>query len=193
MMLLSERRSEFQQIRARAIRERQRCQTEQNQHRAKWCPLLASDTIQDRLRAYRTASRIPKGRRAFVRDSNTAPKTPAVMQALRTVVLLAAFMPAAAFLSPTPSPRNFLAPVSAKKSKKAPAASGGFGAAAPSTPKKKKKMEDDEPGLARPWDTPDDEGEETRAQKRGSKKLGKRGAGAAPQPSGGMSAGVKLN
>jgi len=112
------------------------------------------------------------------------------MQALRTVVLLAALMPATAFLSPTPSPRRFLA-VSAKKK---PAAAGGFGAAAPSTPKAKKKKttEDDEPGLARPWDTTD-EGEETRAQKRGSKKIGKRGAGAAPQPSGGMSAGVKLN
>ena len=99
-------------------------------------------------------------------------------------------MPAASLLRSTPSPRQFLA-VSAKKK---PAAAGGFGAAAPSTPKKKKKnMEDDDPGLARPWDAPDDEGEETRAQKRGSKKLGKRGAGAAPQPSGGMSAGVKLN
>ena len=32
----------------------------------------------------------------------------------------------------------------------------------------------------------------TRAQKRGSKKIGKRGAGAAPQPSGGMSAGVDM-
>ena len=113
------------------------------------------------------------------------------MQALRTVALLATLMSAAALLAPTPSSRRAVH-VSAKK-KKAPAASGGFGAAAPSTPKKKKKMEDDEPGLARPWDTPDDEGEETRAQKRGSKKLGKRGAGAAPQPSGGMSAGVKLN
>ena len=111
------------------------------------------------------------------------------MQALRTVVLLAAFMPASSLLAPTSSPRRFLA-VSAKKK---PAAAGGFGATAPSTPKKKKKKEDDEPGLARPWDTPDDEGEETRAQKRGSKKIGKRGAGAAPQPSGGMSAGVKLN
>ena len=110
------------------------------------------------------------------------------MQALRTVALLATFMPASSLLAPTSSPRRFLA-VSAKKK---PAAAGGFGAAAPSTPKKKKK-EDDEPGLARPWDAPDDEGEETRAQKRGSKKIGKRGAGAAPQPSGGMSAGVKLN
>ena len=101
-----------------------------------------------------------------------------------------AALPAASLLAPTPSPRRFLA-VSAKKK---PAAAGGFGAAAPSTPKKKKKKtEDDEPGLARPWDAPDDEGGETRAQKRGSKKLGKRGAGAAPQPSGGMSAGVKLN
>ena len=63
----------------------------------------------------------------------------------------------------------------------------------PSLATQDKKKKDDEPGLARPWDTPDDEGEETRAQKRGSKKLGKRGAGAAPQPSGGMSAGVKLN
>ena len=99
-------------------------------------------------------------------------------------------MPAASLLRSTPSPRRFLA-VSAKKK---PAAAGGFGAAAPSTPKKKKKtIEDDDPGLARPWDTPDDEGEETRAQKRGSKKIGKRGAGAAPQLSGGMSAGVKLN
>ena len=112
------------------------------------------------------------------------------MQALRTAALLAALMPAASLLAPTPSPRRFLA-VSAKKK---PAAAGGFGAAAPSTPKKKKKKEtDEEPGLARPWDAPDDEGEETRAQKRGSKKIGKRGAGAAPQPSGGMSAGVKLN
>ena len=106
-----------------------------------------------------------------------------------SILLLATLMPAASLLAPTPSPRRFLA-VSAKKK---PAAAGGFGAAAPSTPKKKKTMEDDDPGLARPWDTPDDEGEETRAQKRGSKKIGKRGAGAAPQPSGGMSAGVKLN
>ena len=109
-----------------------------------------------------------------------------------SILLLATLMPAASLLAPTPSPRRFLA-VSAKKK---PAAAGGFGAAAPSTPKKKKKKEtDEEPGLARPWDTPDDEGEETRAQKRGSKKIGKRGAGGgpAPQPSGGMSAGVKLN
>jgi len=112
------------------------------------------------------------------------------MQALRTVALLAVLMPASGLLLPTTSPRH-LVHVSAKKK---PAAAGGFGAAAPSTPKKKKKkMDDDDPGLARPWDAPDDEGEETRAQKRGSKKLGKRGAGAAPQPSGGMSAGVKLN
>ena len=112
------------------------------------------------------------------------------MQALRTVALLATLTSAAALLAPTPSPRHAVH-VSAKKK---PAAAGGFGPAAPSTPpKKKKKTEDDEPGLARPWDAPDDEGEETRAQKRGSKKLGKRGAGAAPQPSGGMSAGVKLN
>jgi len=113
------------------------------------------------------------------------------MQSLRTVALLATLMSAAALLAPTPSSRRAVH-VSAKK-KKAPA-SGGFGAATPSTPKQKKKTTfDDEPGLARPWDTPDDEGEETRAQKRGSKKIGKRGAGAAPQPSGGMSAGVKLN
>ncbi len=113
------------------------------------------------------------------------------MQALRTVALLATLMSAAALLAPTPSSRRAVH-VSAKKK---PAAAGGFGAATPSTPKKKKKKktEDDEPGLARPWDAPDDEGEETRAQKRGSKKIGKRGAGAAPQPSGGMSAGVKLN
>ena len=113
------------------------------------------------------------------------------MQALRTVALLATLMSAAALLAPTPSSRRAVH-VSAKKK---PAAAGGFGAATPSTPKKKKKKktEDDEPGLARPWDTPDDEGGETRAQKRGSKKIGKRGAGAAPQPSGGMSAGVKLN
>jgi hypothetical protein len=109
------------------------------------------------------------------------------MQAL-LLALLAAFMPAAAFLAQTPSPRRAVHVLAKKK----PAAAG-FGAAAPSTPKKKKKTEDDEPGLARPWDAPDDEGEETRAQKRGSKKIGKRGAGAAPQPSGGMSAGVKLN
>lgn len=113
------------------------------------------------------------------------------MQALRTLALLTALMPASGLLGPTTSPRH-LVHVSAKKK---PAAAGGFGAAAPSTPKtkKKKKTEDEEPGLARPWDTPDDETEETRAQKRGSKKIGKRGAGAAPQPSGGMSAGVKLN
>ena len=137
------------------------------------------------------------------------------MQALRTVALLAAFMPASCLLAHTSSERRFLT-VSAKKKA---AAAGGFGAAAPSTPKtkkvltqcptfkrrrrdqtshsprpaQKKKTEDDEPGLARPWDAPDDEVEETRAQKRGSKKIGKRGAGAAPQPSGGMSAGVKLN
>ena len=111
------------------------------------------------------------------------------MQALLRTVALLALMPASGLLAPTISPRRAVH-VSAKKK---PATAGGFGAAAPSTPKKKKKMEDDEPGLARPWDTPDDEGEETRAQKRGSKKLGKRGAGAAPQPSGGMSAGVKLN
>ena len=123
-----------------------------------------------------------------MRDSNTCKDT-ALMQAT-SLLLLLALMPAASLLVPTPSPRP-LVHVSAKKK---PAAAGGFGAAAPSTPKKKKKnMEDDDPGLARPWDVPDDEGEETRAQKRGSKKIGKRGAGAAPQPSGGMSAGVKLN
>ena len=113
------------------------------------------------------------------------------MQATSILLMLAA-LPASSLLAPAPSPRH-LVHVSAKKK---PAAAGGFGAAAPSTPKtkkKKKKPEDDEPGLARPWDTPDDEGEETRAQKRGSKKIGKCGAGAAPQPSGGMSAGVKLN
>ena len=127
------------------------------------------------------------------------------MQATSILLLLA--LPAASLLAPTPSPRRILA-VSAKKK---PAAAGGFGAAAPSTPPKKKKTtEDDEPGLARPWDATDGDaaasepysgvtllragdGEETRAQKRGSKKIGKRGAGAAPQPSGGMSAGVKLN
>ena len=98
-------------------------------------------------------------------------------------------MSAAALLAPTPSSRRAVH-VSAKKK---PAAAGGFGAATPSAPKKKNKTEDDEPGLARPWDAPEDEEATTRAQKRGSKKLGKRGAGAAPQPSGGMSAGVKLN
>ena len=135
------------------------------------------------------------------------------MQALRTLALLAALMPAASLLRSTPSPRHFLA-VSAKKK---PAAAGGFGAAAPSTPKTKKKArrprptpstrprhpslatqdkkkKDDEPGLARPWDTDDSDENATRAQKRGGK-IGKRGdgGGPAPQPSGGMSAGVKLN
>ena len=116
------------------------------------------------------------------------------MQATSILLLLAALMPAASLIAPTPSPRQFLAPVSAKKSKKAPAASGGFGAAAPSTPKKKKKKTEDEPGLARPWDTDDSDENATRAQKRGGK-IGKRGdgGGPAPQPSGGMSAGVKLN
>ena len=116
------------------------------------------------------------------------------MQALRTIALLAALMPSAAFMATTPSPRLFLAPVSAKKSKKAPAASGGFGAATPSAPKKKKLKKEDEPGLARPWDTDDSDENATRAQKRGGK-IGKRGdgGGPAPQPSGGMSAGVKLN
>ena len=62
-----------------------------------------------------------------------------------------------------------------------------------SLPKKKPKK-DDEPGLARPWDTDDSDENATRAQKRGGK-IGKRGdgGGPAPQPSGGMSAGVKLN
>ena len=112
------------------------------------------------------------------------------MQGLRTAVLLAAFMPATSLLAPMPSPRH-LVHVSAKKK---PAAAGGFGAAAPSTPKKKKKKTDDEPGLARPWDTDDSDENATRAQKRGGK-IGKRGdgGGPAPQPSGGMSAGVKLN
>ena len=113
------------------------------------------------------------------------------MQATSIRLLLAALMPAASLLRSTPSPRQFLA-VSAKKK---PAAAGGFGAAAPSTPKKKKpKKEDDEPGLARPWDTDDSDENATRAQKRGGK-IGKRGdgGGPAPQPSGGMSAGVKLN
>ena len=112
------------------------------------------------------------------------------MQATSVLLLLAALMPAASLLAPTPSPRHFLA-VSAKKK---PAAAGGFGAAASSTPKKKKKKEDDEPGLARPWDTDDSDENATRAQKRGGK-IGKRGdgGGPAPQPSGGMSAGVKLN
>jgi len=58
----------------------------------------------------------------------------------------------------------------------------------------KQKKKDDEPGLARPWDTDDSDENATRAQKRGGK-IGKRGdgGGPAPQPSGGMSAGVKLN
>ena len=129
------------------------------------------------------------------------------MQATSILLLLAALMPASGLRAQTTSPRH-LVHVSAKKK---PAAAGGFGAATSSTPKKKKKTtEDDEPGLARPWDATDGDatasepysrvtlpragdGEETRAQKRGSKKIGKRGAGAAPQPSGGMSAGVKLN
>ena len=113
------------------------------------------------------------------------------MQALRTFALLATLMSTAALLAPTPSPRRAVH-VSAKKK---PAAAGGFGAATPSTPKKKKKKtEDDEPGLARPWDTDDSDENATRAQKRGGK-IGKRGdgGGPAPQPSGGMSAGVKLN
>ena len=112
------------------------------------------------------------------------------MQALRTVVLLTALMPASGLLLPTTSTRH-LVHVSAKKK---PAAAGGFGPAAPSTPKKKKKKTDDEPGLARPWDTDDSDENATRAQKRGGK-IGKRGdgGGPAPQPSGGMSAGVKLN
>ena len=115
------------------------------------------------------------------------------MQALRTVALLVALMRASSLLAHTSSERRFLA-VSAKKK---PAAAGGFGAAAPSTPKKKKKKkqtEDDVPGLARPWDTDGSDENATRAQKRGGK-IGKRGdgGGPAPQPSGGMSAGVKLN
>ena len=123
-----------------------------------------------------------------MRDSCNCKDT--AMRQATSILLLLAALPASSLLAPMPSPRHSLA-VSAKKK---PAGAGGFGAAAPSTPKKKKKKEDDdELGLARPWDTPDDEGEETRAQKRGSKKIGKRGAGAAPQPSGGMSAGVKLN
>ena len=108
-----------------------------------------------------------------------------------SILLLLALMPAASLLAPTPSPRHSLA-VSAKKK---PTAAGGFGAAAPSTPKKKKKKKtEDEPGLARPWDTDDTDENATRAQKRGGK-IGKRGdgGGPAPQPSGGMSAGVKLN
>ena len=114
------------------------------------------------------------------------------MQATSILLMLAA-LPASSLLAPAPSPRH-LVHVSAKKK---PAAAGGFGAAAPSTPKtkkKKKKPEDDEPGLARPWDTDDSDENATRAQKRGGK-IGKRGdgGGPAPQPSGGMSAGVKLN
>ena len=123
-----------------------------------------------------------------MRDSSIAKDTALMQMQATSILLLAALMPAASLLAQTPSPRH-LVHVSAKKK---PATAGGFGAAAPSTPKKKKKKTEDEPGLARPWDTTD-EGEETRAQKRGSKKIGKRGAGAAPQPSGGMSAGVKLN
>ena len=112
------------------------------------------------------------------------------MQALLRTVALLALMPASGLLAPTISPRRAVH-VSAKKK---PATAGGFGAAAPSTPKKKKKKTDDEPGLARPWDTDDSDENATRAQKRGGK-IGKRGdgGGPAPQPSGGMSAGVKLN
>ena len=117
-------------------------------------------------------------------------KHSAVMQALLRTVALLALMPASGLLAPTISPRRAVH-VSAKKK---PATAGGFGAAAPSTPKKKKKKTDDEPGLARPWDTDDSDENATRAQKRGGK-IGKRGdgGGPAPQPSGGMSAGVKLN
>ena len=112
------------------------------------------------------------------------------MQALRRVALLAALVPTTCLFAPTPSRRHLVHALAKKK----PAAAGGFGAAAPSTPKKKKKKTDDEPGLARPWDTDDSDENATRAQKRGGK-IGKRGdgGGPAPQPSGGMSAGVKLN
>ena len=80
-------------------------------------------------RIARTTQILPLQRRAIEH------KTPAVMQAVRTVALLAAFMPASCLLAHTSSERRFLA-VSAKKK---PAAAGGFGAAAPSTPKTKKK------------------------------------------------------
>jgi hypothetical protein len=101
-------------------------------------------------------------------------------------------MPAASFFAPMPPSNQAVVPVSAKK--KATASSGGFGAASPSTPKKEKPKKEDEPGLARPWDAPED-GDDTgtRAQKRGGKgKLGKQGMGPGANPSGGMSAGVKL-
>ena len=80
------------------------------------------------VRVYRSIAVAVTRRAARLRDS-------AVMQALRTVALLAAFMPASGLLAHTSSERRFLA-VSAKKK---PAAAGGFGAAPPSTPKTKKK------------------------------------------------------
>ena len=154
------------------------------------CPLPASDAFGTVCEHIGPQLGLPKGDEQGVRDSSIAKDTALMQMQATSILLLAALMPAASLLAQTPSPRH-LVHVSAKKK---PATAGGFGAAAPSTPKKKKKKTEDEPGLARPWDTDDSDENATRAQKRGGK-IGKRGdrGGPAPQPSGGMSAGVKLN
>jgi len=125
---------------------------------------------------------------SFVRQRAKVHCHRTAMMQLRTLAFLVALVPAAALLAPTPSPLRATR-VSAKKKS---AVTGGFGASAPATPKKKKK-DVDEPALARPWDAPDDDDDDTtRAQKRGTKNPGKKGMGPTANPSGGMSAGVKL-
>ena len=132
--LLSKRRSEFRQIRARAIQRapavpQSKTSTELSGVR---CSLATrSKTV------YEHSGPQP----GFLKGSEhscaiaTLANTIALMQATSILLLLAALMPAASLLAPTSPSRRFLA-VSAKKK---PAAAGGFGAAAPSTPKTKKK------------------------------------------------------
>mmetsp|Transcript_23654 Transcript_23654/g.73918 ORF Transcript_23654/g.73918 Transcript_23654/m.73918 type:complete len:125 (+) Transcript_23654:180-554(+) len=113
---------------------------------------------------------------------------------------IACALNANAFAPPT-SRRHPATMTSAKKG-----GAGGFGASTPkagfgaSTPKaaatKKSPKDEDGPSLARPWDVDaSDDSDQTRQQKRGGKgKVGKRGdgGGPAPNPSGGMAAGIKL-
>ena len=88
------------------------------------------------------------------------------MQAKSILLLLAALMPAASLLAAqTPSPRHLVRSFGKKKPATARRLSHERCASAP----KKKPKTEDEPGLARPWDTDDTDENATRAQKRGGK------------------------
>ena len=177
MTLLSEWRSEFRQIRARPLRECQLCVRVQPPQRLV-CPLPASDAFGTVCEHIGPQLGLPKGDEQGVRDSSIARDT-ALMQATSILLLLAALMPAASLLAQTPSPRH-LVHVSAKKK---PATAGGR-QRAPVDAEEEEKETEDEPGLARPWDTDDSDENATRAQKRGGEMAIAAAGGQLRQPSG---------